>query len=74
MIYFDGTHMMTDGDLEELHAAADFMKLNRVYFQDQPIHPRYAVTQALVSQLLANCTTDELLTKCGRCLGDTRQS
>lgn len=34
-------HMMTDGDLSELHAMADRIGLSRKWFQDRPDHPHY---------------------------------
>lgn len=34
-------HMMTDGDLSELHAMADQIGLSRRYFQNKPRHPHY---------------------------------
>lgn len=37
-------HMITDGDLEELHAMADQIGLSINYFQGHPIHPHYDLT------------------------------
>jgi hypothetical protein len=34
-------HMVTDGPLEELHAFAGRMGLQRAWFQDHPRHPHY---------------------------------
>jgi len=37
-------HMMTDGDLEELHEMAVKIGLRREWFQDKPGHPHYDLT------------------------------
>jgi hypothetical protein len=34
-------HMVTDGDLEELHLFAERMGIQRRRFQDHPRHPHY---------------------------------
>ena len=34
-------HMMTDCDVEELHAMAHAIGLKRGWFQDHPLHPHY---------------------------------
>ncbi len=40
MIYTDGTHLVTDGPLEELHEFAESIGLRREWFQDHR-HPHY---------------------------------
>ena len=37
-------HMVTDGDLEELHAFAELIGLKRAWFQDHPTLPHYDLT------------------------------
>ncbi len=34
-------HMMTDGNIEELHSFAMKLGLKREYFQNHPTHPHY---------------------------------
>lgn len=34
-------HMMTDSDIEELHAMAARIGMHRSWFQDHPSHPHY---------------------------------
>lgn len=34
-------HMMTDGDIEELHEMAQKIGLHRSWFQDSVLHPHY---------------------------------
>lgn len=40
MIYMDGVHLVTDGDLEKLHQFAAEIGLKREWFQDKK-HPHY---------------------------------
>lgn len=45
MIYTDGTHLITDADLGELHQFAAKLGLKREWFQDSnPRHPHYDLT------------------------------
>jgi hypothetical protein len=45
MIYMDNIgHLMTDGDLEELHVFAEGIGLQRVWFQDRKKYPHYDLT------------------------------
>lgn len=60
MIYFDGTHLMAD-TLDELHAEAYYIGLERKWFQDHPRHPHYDVWGAPKKLLTANRTTREML-------------
>lgn len=41
MIYTDGTHVITDATLDELHEFAQSIGLRRAWFQDHPRHPHY---------------------------------
>lgn len=41
MIYTDGIHLVTDGELEELHQFAASIGLKREWFQDHGDHPHY---------------------------------
>lgn len=43
-ILTDGVHLMTDGDIDELHRFAQAMGLKRAWFQDKPLHPHYDLT------------------------------
>jgi hypothetical protein len=44
VIFTDGTHLMTDGDLDELHRFAQSIGLRRQWFQDHRLHPHYDLT------------------------------
>lgn len=47
MIYTDGTHLIDDGDIEELHDfAINKLGFKRAWFQDSspPQHPHYDLT------------------------------
>ena len=41
MILTDGTHLVTTGDIDDLHAFAQRIGLKREWFQDHPRHPHY---------------------------------
>lgn len=41
MIYTDGIHLITDGDLEELHEFAESIGLKRKWFQNKTRRPHY---------------------------------
>ena len=43
MIYTDGVHLSTDGDIEELHSFAKSIGLKRCWFQPKS-HPHYDLT------------------------------
>jgi len=40
-------HMMTNGDIDELHKFAVKIGLKRHWFQNHPLHPHYDVTEAM---------------------------
>lgn len=46
-------HMVTDGDVEELHQMADTIGLKRAWFQDHPRHPHYDITSGRRHKALA---------------------
>jgi len=54
-IYTDGTHLITDGDLEELHWFARSIRLRRSWFQGPPRHkkPHYDLTTARMTATAA---------------------
>jgi alkanesulfonate monooxygenase SsuD/methylene tetrahydromethanopterin reductase-like flavin-dependent oxidoreductase (luciferase family) len=39
-------HMITDGEIEELHEFAEEIGLKRAWFQDHPTHPHYDLTES----------------------------
>jgi hypothetical protein len=45
-IYTDGTHMVSDDSLDELHEFSFNLGLKREWFQDHPEHPHYDLTTA----------------------------
>ena len=51
MIYTDGVHLITDGDLEELHSFARLLGLKREWFQDKR-HPHYDLFGPLAQRAL----------------------
>lgn len=63
-------HMMTDGDLSELHAMAERLGLKRAWFQNKPRHPHYDLRpskRALAVQYGAvEVTGVELVRRCVR--------
>jgi|HigsolmetaAR202D_1030399.scaffolds.fasta_scaffold06376_2 hypothetical protein len=75
-IYLRGLwcHMMTDdltpNGLDELHAMAERLGLQRAWFQDKPHYPHYDLrpnTRALAIQLGAQAVTGaELIRRCWR--------
>lgn len=59
--------MMTDSeDLEELHAEAERLGMERAYFQDHPTHPHYDLWGRYARRVRVNCTSRELLRMCRR--------
>jgi hypothetical protein len=65
-LYFDGIHLATDADLEELHAEAERIGLRRCHFQNHPRHPHYDVWGAPARKLTINCTPRKLVQACFR--------
>lgn len=68
-IYFDGVHLATDGDIEELHwFATIILGMDRDWFQDHPLHPHYDVWGRRVARVVKNggilVTSKELVLKC----------
>lgn len=61
MILFDGTHMVSDESLDELHAEAERIGLHRDWFQPHPRHSHYDVFGAPKDILTVNCTTRQLV-------------
>ena len=43
MIYTDGTHLVTDGPISELHKFAQKIGLKKNWFQDHPAHPHFDI-------------------------------
>lgn len=66
MILFDGVHLATDGDLDELHKFAQSIGLKREWFQDHPAHPHYDLFGSVARRVAKNCTSRELARKCSR--------
>ena len=49
MIYTDGVHMVTDGDIKELHEFAESIGLKRHFFHGvRKGHPHYDLTNAKI--------------------------
>jgi hypothetical protein len=63
-------HMMTDGDIEELHQMASRIGMKREWFQDHPIHPHYDVTQGRRIIAIKNgavpISAQEIVRRCSR--------
>ena len=61
-------HMMTDGDIEELHAMALSIGLRRAWFQDHSLHPHYDLTAskraAAIRAGAVTVSSRELIIKC----------
>jgi len=63
-------HMMTDGDIEELHHMAKQIGLKKSWFQDNPLHPHYDLTSN--KRLIAirfgakDVTSKELVIRCSK--------
>jgi len=65
MIYTDGTHIISDASLEELHVFARKIGLKRQWFQNHR-HPHYDTTTKRKSRLAVEngavvCSTRELV-------------
>lgn len=62
-------HMMTDGDIEELHGVATRLGL-RKYFQDHPDHPHYDLMEGKRYEAIlrgaVSVTSAEMVKKCSR--------
>ena len=55
MIYTDGVHLITDGDLSELHEFAQRIGLKREWFQNKNIkHPHYDIWGEIKERALEN--------------------
>jgi hypothetical protein len=55
MIYTDGVHLITDGDLSELHEFAQKIGLKREWFQNKNIkHPHYDILGEIKERALEN--------------------
>ncbi len=54
MIYTDGIHLITDGDIEELHTFAKKIGLKRDWFQANKRHPHYDIFRSMVSAAISN--------------------
>ena len=54
MIYTDGTHLITDGPIDELHKFAKEIGLKRTWFQDHPRHPHYDIFGMKVRKAITN--------------------
>lgn len=54
MIYTDGTHLISDSDISELHTFAEEIGLKRTWFQDHPKHPHYDIWGRKVRRAIAN--------------------
>lgn len=68
-------HMMTDGDIEELHHMALSIGLRRQWFQDHKLHPHYDLTRNKRLQAIragaVSVTSQELVMNCSKyCPGD----
>ena len=63
-------HMMTDGELEELHTMADKIGLKRNWFQNKPGLPHYDLKKGKREMAIRNgavpTTSKEMLQKCRR--------
>jgi hypothetical protein len=61
-------HMMTDGDISELHEMAEKIGLHRSWFQNKPRHPHYDLTPGKRKIAIQNgaieCSSIELVRRC----------
>jgi hypothetical protein len=64
------SHMMTDGDLSELHEMADTVGLKREWFQDHPAHPHYDLSnkkrKLAIKHGAISVSSYDLIRRCGR--------
>jgi len=62
------SHMMTDGDLSELHEMAAKIGLQRRWFQNKPRHPHYDVRPSKRTLAIENgaiaVSSSELIKRC----------
>ncbi len=74
MVYSDGVHLVAD-TLEELHAFAQTMELQREWFQDHPRHPHYDLTTRRAARRAfdngAHKTTPEHILRIAHSLSDS---
>jgi hypothetical protein len=68
MIYTDGNHIATDGDIEDLHKFAESINLDQEFFKDQGF-PHYIVLnrsifEYAISKGAIYVGTPELMRKC----------
>lgn len=54
MIYTDGTHLITDDPIDELHIFAEKIGLKRTWFQNHPRHPHYDIWGSKVRKAINN--------------------
>lgn len=47
-------HMMTDGEIEELHEFAQAIGLKKCWFQSHPAHPHYDISQRYRNKAIQN--------------------
>jgi hypothetical protein len=72
MIFFDGTHLATDGDIQELHNFAESVRMNRSWFREKGTDllkvPHYyvhgAFNGAVLDKEVIPCPTNILLAHC----------
>lgn len=53
MVYTDGIHLITDGELQELHDFAKSITLGRHWFDSNPKHPHYDLFKSPIPRKLA---------------------
>lgn len=71
MILTDGTHLMSDASVEELHEFAQSIGLRRNWFQDHLLHPHYDLTTQRMANKAVLCGATrvdpkELVRKCSK--------
>lgn len=63
-------HMMTDGDISELHIFAKKIGLKRCWFQAHKSHPHYDLTENMLHKAIEHGATlvrpKELLRRCSK--------
>lgn len=70
-------HMMTDGDLSELHDMARAVDLWGEWFQDHPTHPHYDLVASKRAKAVAlgavEVSSVELVRRCSKALGERQR-